>query len=82
MDLASGDGTGFGTFVFDVSWNGLSGTFEGRFRGILTGGVFCGRFIGGGTAGFEGMRINGTFCETGPETDTYDSVATIVNPRG
>lgn len=62
LDLATGDGTAFGTFVLDVEWNGLIGTFEGRSQWKYDGFLITnGQGSARGTGDFEGMHMQANF---------------------
>ncbi|HUS34627.1 MAG TPA: hypothetical protein VM680_04670 [Verrucomicrobiae bacterium] len=58
LNLTTGDGTAFGSFVLAVEWNGLVGTFEGRAEGKYEDFVISGHGPGHGTGDFEGMQIH------------------------
>jgi hypothetical protein len=79
-DLATGDGTAYGTAVLDVEWNGLTGAFEGRsqwkYAGFL---ISAGQFVGHGTGDFEGMHMRANFFNDGDRTPL---IGTILNPHG
>lgn len=80
LDLATGDGTGHGTFVLDVEWNGLTGTFEGtsqwKYDGFL---VSNGKGSADGTGDFEGMHMQANFFDDHGRTPL---IGTILIPRG
>jgi len=87
LDLATGDGNGFGTCDFDVTWGEDSGTFEGRFIAKIiggVGGVFTVDFSGHGSGDFEGMKImgTGTGSMTGPGTGWLEHEGIILNAHG
>jgi hypothetical protein len=74
-NLATGDGTAFGTAVLTVEWNGLTGTFEGRsqwkYEGFL---VVAGQFVGHGTGDFEGMQMQANFFNADGGTPLIGSI--------
>ena len=81
QDLATGDGTAFGTAVLEMEWNGLTGTFEGRsqwkYAGFL---ISAGQFVGHGTGDFEGMHMRANFFHD--EDGRTPLIGTILNPYG
>jgi hypothetical protein len=81
-DLATGDGTAYGTAVLEVNdWNGLTGAFEGRSQWKYTGfAVTDGQFVGHGTGDFAGMHVKANFYDI--DEDTTALVGTIHNPHG
>ena len=80
-DLATGDGTAYGTAVLDAEWNGKTGTFEGRSQWKYTGfGVSDGQFVGHGTGDFAGMHMQANFYDN--DWGTTSLVGTIHNPHG
>jgi hypothetical protein len=80
LNLATGDGTAFGSFVLAVEWNGFQGTFEGRskakYQSFL---VTNGYGVGHGTGDFEGMQIQLSFFHEG---DRVPLIGTIIMPGG
>ncbi|NIO08480.1 MAG: hypothetical protein GTO40_10935, partial [Deltaproteobacteria bacterium] len=84
LDLATGNGNGFGSFVLAGTWDatGDTGTFEGSFSGTIDGGLFSGKFVGHGTGDFAGMKLMGTFAETGPGTGVFILEGIILDPHG
>ena len=79
LNLTTGDGTAFGTFVLEVEWNGLTGTFEGRASGKYEGFRISGQGIGHGTGDFEGMQMQAYFFNTATGTAL---IGTILIPHG
>ncbi len=80
VDITTGDGDGFGSFFLDVTWGGLSGTFEGRYSGTITAGIFSADFVGHGRGGFDGMKIMGSGFPTDPTTFAITGI--ILSPHG
>ncbi len=80
MDLATGDGDGFGTLLLAVTGGG--GTFEGRFTATFEGGAISGEFVGHGTGDFEGMKIMGTFAPAGPPPAGLNFEGIVLDPHG
>lgn len=79
LNLATGDGTAFGIFIFAVEWNGLVGIFEGRAHAKYEGFVISGFGSGHGTGDFEGMQFHANFFEV----DGHTLLAgTILIPSG
>ena len=77
---AGGSGPAHGSFtIADACHATLGcGTFEGRFKGRNTGGLFADKFKGRGVSGdFLGMRITGTFEETTPVSNVFTLTGTI-----
>ena len=56
---ALGNGDGFTSFVFDVTWDGLNGTFEGRASVSIEAGVITADFVMHGTGDFDRMKTMG-----------------------
>jgi hypothetical protein len=80
LDLATGDGTAYGTAVLEVEWNGLIGTFEGRSQWKIEGfRIVAGQFIGHGTGDFEGMQMQANFFNTDAGNPL---IGTILIPQG
>ncbi len=73
-----GNGDGFGSFNITTAQGG----WQGHYSGTLTNGVFAGDFAGQGTGSLQGMKILGTFAQTGPYSMTYDLRGTVLNPHG
>ncbi len=62
LNLATGDGTAHGTFILEVEWNGLIGTFEGRSQWKYDGfRIVAGQGTAHGTGDFEGLRMKANF---------------------
>ena len=80
VEVATMDGTASGEFTITVSAPEV-GTFEGRFAGTFTGGVFSGHTVGQGTGAFAGQVLRGTISQTAPNM-TYTLSGTILNPGG
>lgn len=80
LNLATGHGAAFGSFVLAVEWNGLIGTFEGRseakYQNFL---VSDGHGIGHGTGDFAGMQIELYFFNEGGRVPL---IGTILIPGG
>ena len=80
LNLTTGDGTAFGSFILAVEWNGLQGTFEGRskakYQSFL---VTDGYGVGHGTGDFEGMQIHLAFFN---EDGRIPLIGTIIIPGG
>lgn len=81
LDLATGDGNGFGTVRLDGTLGGLPGTFEGRFVAKFTGGVLSVQYVGHGSGGFEGMKIMGAGTED-PAAGVTMHAGIILDPHG
>jgi hypothetical protein len=71
----SGDGKAGGPLTLTVTWRGISGTFEGSFKGKWRAGVFTGKAKARGAGGFEGMKLRANVQEQGASPGT--SVFTI-----
>lgn len=52
-----GNGDAAGTLVQEVEWDGLTGTFEGRFSVTYTNWWSEGQVVAHGTGDFEGMKL-------------------------
>ena len=76
---AGGSGPAHGSFTITACHATLGcGTFEGRFKGRITGGLFADKFKAAGISGdFLGMRITGTFEETTPVSSVFILTGTI-----
>ncbi len=74
-----GNGPGHGSVTITACHATLGcGTFEGRFKGRNTGGLFADKFKLAGVSGdFLGMRITGTFEETTPVSGVFTLTGTI-----
>ena len=57
IDPATGSGDGYGNASQHFTWNGLTGTFEGRWSATFSAGNVVVTGVGQGTGGFEGMKI-------------------------
>ena len=55
INLATGDGTGHGTF--SLALNAVNGTWEGSFTLKFSGGLFTGRAVGHGTGDLAGQQF-------------------------
>jgi len=60
---AEGNGTDNGTFLY-TAIDG-SGSWEGRFSGIATGGLVSNRFVGQGSGALDRTTIQGTYVDSG-----------------
>jgi len=74
--LGTLDGTGFGTLTITTA----VGTWEGSFQGRFAGALFADKVVAQGRGGLDGLKLMGSFAETGPATNTYVLTAEIVNP--
>ncbi|HUS34628.1 MAG TPA: hypothetical protein VM680_04675 [Verrucomicrobiae bacterium] len=78
-NLATGEGTAYGTFVLAVEWNGLTGTFVGRSQWKYSGfKVQDGQGVGHGTGDFEGMQLFANFFD---ESGVTPLIGTILIPH-
>jgi hypothetical protein len=57
LDMLTGNGDESGHSISQLTWNGLSGTFEGSFSVTYTGGVGVGHGVYHGTGDFAGMKL-------------------------
>ena len=80
LDLSTGDGSAWGTFVRSVTWQGLSGTFEGHFTAKITGSSTVVQLVGHGTEDFEGMQIRDVLTLVAP--DVFEGEGIILNSNG
>lgn len=80
----SGDGKAGGLITLRVTWRGISGTFEGSFKGKWKAGVFTGETKARGTGGFEGMKMRATVQEQGapPGTTVFTITGRIAKGEG
>jgi len=78
--VATMDGTASGEFTITVTAPAV-GTFEGRFAGTFTGGVFSGETVGKGTGAFAGQILRGTISQTAPNR-IYFLTGTLLDPGG
>lgn len=82
VDLSTGNGDIYGSFTFDVTWQGMSGTWEGRYSGTITGGFSSGEFVGQGSGGLAGTKIKGTFKQIDPGASVFELAGIILTPGG
>lgn len=61
---ATGDGELFGTFTIEGTWQGRTGTWEGRFSGTTTAFLDSGRAEGDGSGGLARTEFLGNFIAT------------------
>jgi hypothetical protein len=54
-------GSGWGTYV--LYYDGVDGTFEGSYSGVIRAGVFSGKVVGVGTGVYEGQLVKGELYE-------------------
>ena len=78
---AAGNGDGFASFVFDVTWAGLSGTFEGRTSVSIEAGVTTADFVMHGTGEFEGMKAMGRAVQREDGSFLHEGVVLIPETR-
>ncbi len=60
VDAASFIGTGFGSLDMDVTWQGRTGTWSGRYSAKFDGADFFSRFVAHGSGALSGTAIFGT----------------------
>lgn len=76
--LATGEGTGRGTFVTSTA----GGTWEGRFQGKIDGPVFAGTLQGKGSGAMEGLKLQATFTdEADPVNNVFILTGRILDPN-
>jgi len=86
LDFSTGDGDESGYSTSVMTWEGLSGTFEGSFNMLYTGWVGVGHGVYHGTGDFTGMKlmedfiIDFTVTPEPPFVVNYEG--TILNPHG
>lgn len=76
----AGDGDVFGAAIFDVTWEGQSGTFEIRFSGDIESGTITAYFTGRGTGDFKGMKLMGVAVENADGSFLHEGI--ILVPGG
>lgn len=76
--LATLDGTGFGRFTITTA----AGSWEGSYQGKFAGALFADKVVAHGSGGLDGLKLKGSFAETGPFTETYMLTAEILIPAG
>ena len=81
IEVSTGNGDGFGSFVETVEWQGLHGTFEGRLTIVSTGGSFVVTTEGHGTGDFEGMQNREVF-SAAIGVPTFEGDGIVLNPHG
>jgi hypothetical protein len=81
INWATGNGDESGWSRFEGTWNGLTGTFEGRFSQTITDFIGVGHGVSHGTGDFEGMKLMTSF--TGNVLTNYrEWEGIILDPHG
>jgi hypothetical protein len=75
---SDGDGTDYGTVV--ITAKDGSGSWVGRFSGIIRSGLISNHFIAQGSGAFAGTTIQGTYVESAPLTGIFSGE--ILHPAG
>ena len=83
LDMLTGNGDESGHSISELTWGGLSGTFEGSFSVTYTGGVGDGHGVYHGTGDFAGMKLMEDFIVilAGTQIVVY-SEGIILDPHG
>jgi hypothetical protein len=80
IDTVGGRGHLFGSFLLEVTWQGLSGTWSGHYSVTFSSGdPASGQFAGAGDGGLAGTKLLGTITESGPGTFQLEGV--ILSPQ-
>ena len=82
IHLLTGNGDEFGSFVLDVSYGDLQGTFEGRMSATVEGMVSTASLVGHGNGDFEGMKLKLTLTLNWMAPFNAPFEGTILDPRG
>ena len=83
LDMLTGNGEESGHSISQLSWGGLSGTFEGSFSVTYTAGVGDGHGVYHGTGDFAGMKLMEDFTVyllADPIFVVFDGI--ILDPHG
>ncbi len=80
VDLSTGDAEAWGTFVRSVTWQGLSGTFEGHFTAKVIDGATVVRLVGHGSGAFDGMHHRDVLHSVEPGVNEGGGI--ILDPHG
>jgi hypothetical protein len=79
VDAATFVGTGFGTFVLNVTWQGKTGTWSGSYSATLDGANFTARSVAQGSGGLSGTRVFATSVQEGDDLIVTGHVLTTAD---